>query len=161
MSDLDGKNDSNEIAFLEEIRREQQDDAVKRLDYSVGYALAALKSLLFLNGGSVLSLLTIIGNSSIHVNRTGVFWSLVWFVSGISCVLFSYFGAYFSQSYFMNASYARSKNAHAKVLGLPIQMDEDSDVHVGTLWLKLSVLGAVLSFIFFGIGAFVGLFAIT
>ena len=151
----------DERRFWEEFWREQQEDARKRLEYSVGYAVAALKSLLFLNGGSVISLLTFIGNSHSRFNGLGIFWALVWFVCGIFSVLLSYFGAYFSQSYFMNSSNAGAKNALGKALNLPVSMDDTKPAATGNRWIGFAVITAVASFLFFGLGAFVALFAIT
>ena len=151
---------STESSFHAEIYREQQEDAQKRLEYSVGYAQSALKSLFFLNGGSVIAILTIVGNAHSSLNGRGIFWALLWFILGLATDLIAYFGAYFSQSEFMNASYARAKNALGKALGIEIQMPDEEYIRRGSRWIGLSVTMAVTSFLLFGIGAFVALFAI-
>lgn len=157
---MDTENTLGEQPYWDAMAQLHQEDAKKRLEYSSMYAASAIKSLFLLNGGSIISLLTFIGNNEAKFGHRGLFWSFTWFFCGIFFSLLSFFGAYFSQSYFMNASYARASDALGRKLQLTVQTDAERPAFVGNVWIVVAVAAATMSAICFGFGAFVTLVAI-
>lgn len=160
MSQFEADDLHNREMFWEAVWNDHQEDARKRLEYSSMYAASAIKSLFLLNGGSIISLLTFIGNHQVDFGKRGLFWAFAWFASGIFLALVSYFGAYFSQSFFMNASYARAHEALGNKLHLSVVAEAEKPTASGNMWICIAVSSAALSAMLFGVGAFVTLFAI-
>ena len=140
---------------------EQLGDAQKRLDFSVGYAQAGIKALFLVNGTAILALLTFLGNGGDLHEPRAIFWAFVWFTCGVTAVLIAYFGAYFSQAYYMQVSIAAAWNAQAVAHDIDRRFDGTSDRVKGDLANKIAILGAIGGLAFFIVGAFVALDAIT
>lgn len=136
-------------------------DAQKRLEISVEYAQAALKALFFVNGASIVALLTFIGNGGHLIEPIAIFWAFVWFTIGLLAVLLAYFGAYFSQAFYMQDAFKDAWNARARMNGLETKRHDQSDQKIGNFWMKVTVLAAITSIVSFVAGAFVALDAIT
>ncbi len=139
-------------------------DARSRLDFADQFAHSGLKSLFFINGGAIVSLLTMIGNAHTTFNSRGVFWAFVWFSAGLSASLMANFGGYFCQNYFMLSSEHRAHQAKAQALKFndaEFGKKGDDAEKTGNLWIKFAIGSAALSFCLFVIGAFVALVAIT
>ena len=61
----------------------------------------------------------------------------------------------------MLVSITRSLSAKYAALGIPHAFDESKDMRTGNIWIRVAIVSAVLSFVFFVAGAFVALVAIT
>lgn len=129
----------------------------ERLRYQIEFAQATLRNLHFVNGGAVIALLTLVGNSAVSYDPRAIWWSFVWFGTGLFFSLAAYFGAFFSQSYFMNATLAQAWNAQAVSHNLPEPHDIMPDIKRGDTAFKGGVAFASLSLLMFVVGAFVAL----
>ena len=136
-------------------------DAEKRLEFADSYAHAGLKSLVLVNGASIISLLTLIGTGDADFDTRGVFWSFAWFASGLGFALVSHFCAYLCQNFYMLYSANSSFNAKFAAMGIQHKIDVSKNVRIGHIWLGLAILSAILSMVLFVLGAFVALVAIT
>ena len=136
-------------------------DGEKRLDYADAFSHAGLKLLFFVNAGSIVSLMTFVGNGKITPDKRGIFWAFFWFSLGILSNFLSYFCAYFCQNYFMKASYADAWFLRSKLLKIEGRTGGENDRAIGNRWIAGAIAAAVLSFVFFVVGAFVALVAIT
>ena len=141
---------------------EEWEDTKNRLQYAMDLAQTSLKSLFLVNGASLISLLTFIGNGGDLAEPDTVFWAFVWFSCGLACVLTASIGAYISQSFYMQASMVEAWKSKAKVHGATAnETDSDTAFKRGER-LEYAALGlSVLSLSFFIAGAFVALDALT
>ena len=147
-------------SLLEEarLRRIESDN---RLQYTVQYAQAGMRSLFLSNGGAIIALLTLVGNSTRDFGQNGLFWAFVWFGLGLGTCLAAYFFGANSQDQLMNAAFNEANKALS-------QANQTGEVFTPEVWDKraevaLTIAGglAISSLLFFLIGAFVALFAIT
>jgi hypothetical protein len=136
-------------------------DAERRLDFADSYAHGALKSLFLVNGASIISLLTLIGNSKLDFDTRGIFWAFSWFSLGIAAALISYFCAYFCQNFYMLVSVTNAWKAKCQALGIENQQDVGKYTKFGHICIGGAIAAAVLSFLLFLTGTFVALVAIT
>ena len=136
-------------------------DTEKRLDFADAYAHAALKSLFLVNGGSIISLLTFIGNGKLNFDKRGIFWAFSWFAAGICSALISYFCAYLCQNFFMRASSANAWAAKFQSPEINGKIETSKDTKLGNCWIGGAIFAAFLSFALFVTGIFVALVAIT
>lgn len=140
---------------------EQLNDAQKRLDFAVGYAQAGLKALFLVNGAAVIALLTFLGNGGGLTEERAIFWAFLWFTCGIASVLVAYFGAFFSQSHYMQHSISQAWNAQAEAHNLVRRSDTTKSRKFGMAWEATAQIGALGGLVFFVVGAFVALDGIT
>lgn len=129
----------------------------ERLKFQVDITQYALKNLNLVNGGGILALLTLVGNSSAIYDHRSISWAFAWFALGLAFSLGAYLGAFVSQYQFMNATYKLAWNAQARSEGLAEPYDMRLNARFGNGALFFSISLAVLSLIFFIIGAFVAL----
>lgn len=140
---------------------EQLGDAQKRLDISVSYAQAGLKSLFLVNGAAILALLTFLGNGGTLIEKGAIFWAFVWFTLGLAGSLIAYFGGYFCQSYLMQGSIIEAWNSQSFVHDMNRREDPSKSMKVANRFNVIAVLSAVSSLVLFIAGSFVALDAIT
>ncbi|MGE3690593.1 MAG: hypothetical protein AB7F98_04355 [Novosphingobium sp.] len=128
-----------------------------RLRFQIEYVQSALKNLHLVNGGAIVALLTLIGNAKIPFDKRAIWWAFFWFASGLIFALSAYAGAYFSQSYYMEATAKQAWNAQAKAHGTKKRWDFKFSSLMGNAALYSGVFCAVASLVCFVIGAFVAL----
>jgi hypothetical protein len=128
-----------------------------RLGYQIDFAQSALKSLLFVNGGAILALLTMIGNASATFDSRAIWWSFFWYSSGLVVVLLAYFGAFISQFFFMDVTTKEAWNAQLRRDGLPTKYDLLSPQRWGNFAFLMAACCATLALGCFVIGSFVAL----
>jgi len=73
----------------------QREEVLHRLEVQNGLGQSALKSMMLVNGGAIISLLTFVGNKGGVVNVCALKISMGMFCAGLVCALAAYFGAYF------------------------------------------------------------------
>jgi len=102
-----------------------------------------------------------VGNSTRDFGQNGLFWAFVWFGLGLGACLAAYFFGANSQDHLMNAAFNEANKALA-------QANQTGEEFTPEVWDKraevtLTIAGglAVASLLFFLIGAFVALYAIT
>ena len=142
-------NRADYTAFLEE--------SADRLKFQVEFSQSALRNLHLVNGGGIIALLTLVGNSNVEYDLRSIWWSFFWFGSGLIASLIAYFGAYFSQSFFMNIAVQQAWNAQAVSHGLKPPHDWSKDWKFGNRALWGGIAAATTSLIAFITGAFVAL----
>lgn len=132
-------------------------EAAERLKFQVDYSQAALRNLSLVNGGAIVALLTFIGNTDADFNARAIWYAFGWFSGGLSCSLLAYFGAFFSQLFFMSQTMHQAWNAQERAVGREEKYEIESDYNFGNVAMYGAVVLALLSCIFFVIGAFVSL----
>lgn len=132
-------------------------DASERLRFQSEFAHALLKNLNLVNGGGILALLTLVGNSKATYDMISIWWSFAWFSLGLAFSLFAYFGAFFSQQSYMNTSLKQAWNLQRQSVGLEHAYEILTDFNRGNLAFYGGILSALLSLGFFVIAAFVAL----
>lgn len=81
-----------------------QSDAVQRLQFQHDFAQSALRTLVLVNGGAIIGLFTFIGNGRAAFDGAGLKCAFAWLVVALFLSMFAYFGAFYSQANYMNAS---------------------------------------------------------
>ncbi|MGB3167262.1 MAG: hypothetical protein WBA68_10860 [Alteraurantiacibacter sp.] len=120
----------------------------------------ALRNLQLVNGGGILALLTFLGNTNVTFGFNGIWWAFFWFGGGLTTSLSAYFGAFFSQFYFLQVTFKQAWNAQRRARGARETYDFKSDFDVGNKFLFGSVVAALASLFCFVVGAFVALAAL-
>jgi len=105
--------------------------------------------------------LTFLGNSDGEINMRAMKYAFGWFSAGLGLSLFSYFGAFFSQFFFMNVTFAQAWNAQSRARGLPESNDFQKDYRQGNIAMAVGIVLATISCVCFIIGAFVALDGLT
>lgn len=157
MSDIYSEAEKAKREIALEDYRENIAEVAERLRYQVEFSQSALKNLHLVNGGSILALLTFLGNADLDFNYRAVWWAFVWFSMGLITSLAAHFGANFSQAHFMNLSAKQSWNAQLRARGLREMYDIKPDYTSGNRFVSFGIAAAFLSLLFFILGAFVGL----
>ena len=136
------------------------DEVRERTRYQVEYSQALLRNLQLVNGGGVIALLTFIGNSDANFYFRGIWWSFLWFASGLFVALISYFCAFYTQLFFQQQTFKQAWNAQLRSKGLPAHYEIRSDFAKGNIALISGVICASASLLCFVAGSFVALFAL-
>ena len=146
--------------LLEEarLRRIESDN---RLQYTVQYAQAGMRSLFLSNGGAIIALLTLVGNSARDVGPNGPFWAFIWYGCGLGACLAAYFFGANSQDHLMNAAYNEALKAVADANQTGENIDPGVWDRKANIALQTAGGLAVASLFLFLTGSFVALFAIT
>jgi len=79
-------------------------DSAKRHQYQHEFSLAGFKTLILLNGGATISLLTYLGHSTGQQIRHQLSAAFTWYVIGLVSVVLAYLVAYLSQGAFLRAT---------------------------------------------------------
>ena len=152
--------DFSRETLLEEARLKRL-ESDNRLEYTVQYAQAGMKSLFLANGGAIIALITLVGNSSADVGPNGLFWAFVWFGFGLGSCLSAYFFGANSQDHLMNAAFNEALEAVAKANNTGESFAAKNWETKATISLHIAGGLAILSLILFLAGSFTALFAIT
>jgi len=128
---------------------EAWEDFKVRHQAAVEYAQAALKSLVLVNGGAILSLLTFVGNADSTVDKALISYSFLAFGIGLIFALGAHFAAYWAQEGYLNSAVARAEGND------PLDGNRKGDR--GVFW---GIFTGALSLLGFTIGAFLALDAI-
>lgn len=128
------------------------EDFKLRHEAAVGYAQASLKSLILVNGGAILALLTFLGNTNAEFGPRGMFYAFVWFSVGLTLSMLAHGLAYFVQESYLNAAAARMNG----------KVEETNGANrSGSVFIFAAALCCLGGLVLFITGAFVALFAIT
>lgn len=130
-----------------------REDALKRLDGASGYAQAVWKSLMLMNGGAIVALFTLIGNSGAAVERYWLWWAFGSFVLGLASTLGSNATGFVCQSYYMHQSTKRAWNAQEIMHSRKPVFDEKKPGVLGELWEIVSIVLAVCALLLFIVGS--------
>ena len=137
------------------------DDARARLGHAVTLAQGAIRSLVLVSGGAILSLLTLVGNSSVEVEKVALYWAFFWFGGALVTGLLSSILAAVSQINYMMSSTEEGWKAQAESYGKAYPNDGTNDDRLGDRATLFALSSAIFSLILFIVGSFVALGAIT
>jgi hypothetical protein len=117
----------------------RDEHAIETYRSLISISLAGLKTLMLINGGAVVALLTYLGQSPQGPNlATHVWWSLGAFVAGVVFCVAAFFGSYQTQFALYNESVSPATKS-----GLP---------HMK--WQRITIAFVLLSCVAFAVGAF-------
>ena len=138
----------------------QRAESMHRSEVANTLGQSALKSMMLVNGGAILSLLTFVGNNGKVLSAFYLKVGMGLFGAGLFCALLAYFGAYFAQGDFMNVAAYRATDAQSKMInGDGIETPEIYEKRgTGLLWAAVALV--MLSLLLFGGGVIASLSAI-
>lgn len=135
-----------------------QAEAADRLRFQVSLVESGLKTLMLVNGGAIVALLTFLGNAA---DRTLFQWSYLQagfalFALGVACAMVAHLAAFFSQGCYHEASQFQAWNAQDATADKPPSHDieppmakgahaEFAGIALAVLGLLAFICGAVLS----------------
>ena len=142
-----------EIALEQEIARmdfeASRNQAADRLRFQHEIGMAAVKSIMFANGGAILALLTFIGNQQGAFDKAGLKVAFQSFSIGMLCTLAAYVAGYLSQGQLSNFDTTNSWNYQQDLKGEKRIHDGKWEGNLGTWFLTGGI-----ALIFGGLGAF-------
>ena len=133
-------------------------DATERLRFQQDFSIAGFKTLILINGGAVIALLTYAGNAKGSVAAVSLQWSFAGYILGLVTAVLAYLVAYAGQAHLMRHSSSAGLAAMGlQVLdeGTPARRESRSNVLIG-LAIALCFL-SLLSFVAGSVGALNGL----
>lgn len=122
-----------------------------RLKFQQELGLGAIRSMILVNGGAVLALLTFLGNKSQPVTPADLRAAFLWYGVGLSLALLTFFAGYLGQGRYMWHDTSQAYDAQLRKAGLPEQYGAAAkkEARQGMLWTGLAVallLASLLSF---------------
>lgn len=138
-------------SYLERAVEYYQGEIRHRTEVGNELGQATLKSLMLVNGGAILSLLTFIGNTGTVAHPDLVKDAMLCFGFGISANLIAYFCAYLSQNAFMFYVSALLENSLRLLSGKPLEAKQKDYRKIGNRALYGTIARALGS-----LGCFVG-----
>ncbi|MEN8860977.1 hypothetical protein [Qipengyuania flava] len=156
MTDAEELEKINRAIALEDYRAYVEEGS-QRLGFQVDYSQAGLRNLQLVNGGAVIALLTIVGNTSVDFDYRSLWWAFFWFGSGLALSLLAYFGAFFSQHFFMQQTFTQAWDAQARARGIVCSTDQMKSFRHGNIAFGLAIIFAIVSLTCFVTGSFVAL----
>ncbi len=160
---------SNEAAVQDEIDRaiNRQDyeaqtaEALARIQYQVDYSQTLLNALMVGNGGSIIALLTFIGNTGSKVEPAKMQSAFVFYAGGLALVFVAYMAAFFSQFFMYNAAQHMAWNAQARAQGRTTDYNVIVEGRRGNISIATGVVACLLSLAAFVAGSVSALNALT
>lgn len=134
-------------------------DANDRLQFQQEYSIAAFKTLILINGGAIISLLTYIGHATDQNAAHSFSRAFIAYVGGLVIAVSAYLAAYASQANFMQDSTLRAYEQ----LGIEGQTTKSPDAYrkSGTTAVRIGVGLSVLSLTAFILGSVCAMSALS
>jgi hypothetical protein len=152
MSDLDTQQREWKIRFF-------QEDATDRLRFQQEFSISGFKTLILVNGGAVIGLLTYLGN--LHDERTaaGLRLAFAGYVVGLACAVLAYLPAYYGQGQVM----LHSASEVFVAMGIEEENAETQRKRVrqSNFWIGAAVVLSLLSLLGFVGGSIAAMCAIS
>ena len=136
------------------------DDAKGRLQFQHEYTLAGLRTLVLINGGAIIGLLTYAGNGSSKASADQFGIAFGGYVVGLAFGVSAYMSAYLSQAEFMQYSTLEGM----RMIGVEPTATGRSSASYGrrgTMAVRAGLLLSLLSLASFGIGSYYALEAVS
>ncbi len=153
--------DPNKRKYAEDDFKVYFDDAHARLGHAISLGQGTVRSLFLVNGGALIALLTLVGNTGVEVEHRALFFAFIWFGAGLFLTLVASLTFALSQMFFMQSSNTEGWKAQAAKHGHEYSENGDLDDRRGDTFLASTIVLALFSIVFFIIGSFVALDAIT
>lgn len=116
-----------------------EEHAVETYKSLISISVEGLKTLLLINGGAVIAILTYIGNSAQGKSLAShVWWPLGFFVAGVCLVAFAFLSSYATQFFLYNETVSGESYKGPR--------------HTLSLWVTVGIV--ILSLVSFTVGAF-------
>lgn len=128
----------------------QTAEALARIQYQVDYSQTLLNALMVGNGGSIIALLTFIGNTGSKVEPAKMQSAFILYAAGLALVFVAYMAAFFSQFFMYNAAQYMAWTAQARAQGRTSDYDVEGQGRWGNVAIAIGVFASLLS-----LGAFV------
>jgi hypothetical protein len=127
------------------------DDSAQRHAYQHEFSLAGFKTLVLINGGAIIALLTYIGNHASGHTATAFSCAFASYAAGLVLAMIAYLAAYFSQGSFLNVTGQRAWT----LLGMESADKTTPETYAarGNLWIGAGVILCVLSLVAFVLGS--------
>jgi hypothetical protein len=139
----------------------QTAEALARIQFQIDYSKNLLNGLMVVNGGSIISLLTYIGNTGSKVDPGRMTSAFAFYSAGLALVFVAYIGAFFSQLFMYNAAQFMAWNAQARALDKPAQYDVNAEGLKGNIAIGVGVIPCLFSLAGFIAGSIAALNALT
>lgn len=134
------------------------EDATDRLRFQHEYSIAGFKTLILINGGAVIALLTYAGNVKDGLEPANLQWAFIGYITGLVFAMSSYLTAYMGQALIMHHSSA------AALVAMGVQEPDQAGQHrresKATMWIGISIglcVASLVAFIGGSIAAMCGL----
>lgn len=128
-------------------------EMMHRMEVQNQLGQSALKSMMLVNGGAIIALLTFIGNEAHIANASYLKCGLSMFGAGLFLSLLAYFAAYLGQADFMNVAGIRMVDMRAQ--SMEVDSEETPEIFekrgMKLLWAAIGLLFG--SLLLFGLGA--------
>jgi hypothetical protein len=133
-------------------------DANDRLRYQQEFSVAGFKTLILINGGAIIALLTYAGHMSGNRSASEFSGALIAYTAGLLTSVLAYLAAYFSQAQFMQDSTIRAY----RLLGLEAvsTKSEDDYRRLGNVAVAVAIALCILSLSAFAFGSWSAMFAL-
>jgi hypothetical protein len=135
------------------------EDATDRLRFQQEFSLAGFKTLILINGGAVIGLLTYAGNAKARLDPGSLKWAFAGYIAGLACAVFSYLCGYLGQAQIM----LHSSSAGLAEIGVaPVdQKDQDRRLRLSNVWINIAIGLCVASLLAFIGGSAAAMFGLT
>lgn len=140
-----------------------QSSAMIRLESISNFAQSLWKSLMIVNGGAIVALFTVLGNSDLTVDKFWLWRAFFIFAIGLGATLISNLGAYVTQSAYWQQDMSSAWNAQEQMHGRQPRWEKEVDrsSSLGAMF-EWSALGsAILALIAFLVGSWCALNAVV
>lgn len=139
-----------------------QSSAMIRLESISNFAQSLWKSLMIVNGGAIVALFTLIGNSDLAVDKFWLWWAFLTFAIGLGATLLSNFGAYVTQSAYWQHDMSGAWNAQEQMHGRPPKWVKEvaHSSSLGTMFEWGALGSAILALAAFLVGSWCALKAV-
>jgi hypothetical protein len=136
-------------------------ESVDRLKYQIEYSQGLIRALTLANGGAIVALFTFIGNldadGAMAYKSIWIWWAFAAFSAGLTSIILSSFGAFFSQYWYMMSTINEMWMKQVQMLGgVPnpeFQANCFKDHKRGTWALGLGIVAACVSLASFVAGS--------
>lgn len=150
------------IDDLRRVYEAEASEAMERLRFAADLARSGLQALMFVNGGALIALFTLIGNSGgLKFDVAALWWSFALFSIGLAGSLGSFLFAFLSQNQFYYVAFYLADNARAGLNDRPPPNDPKDDHKAGDRYLIAAIACAIGSLACFIAGAGFALFSVS
>ncbi|MFA7506363.1 MAG: hypothetical protein WCZ28_16815 [Burkholderiaceae bacterium] len=133
------------------------DDAANRVRWQHEFSLAGIRTLVLINGGAIIALLTYLGQAGTRLSAERLEASFFAYVVGLVATVVAYLLAYYSQGAALNAAFAQAQVllglAHDEESIAKLQKGAESALRQGRRLILGAVISAVIGLTGFVIGS--------
>ncbi|WP_209348743.1 hypothetical protein [Pontixanthobacter sp. CEM42] len=158
-NEKDSEHSILKMAEFESKRRSAEIEERRR--YAHDYEQATIKGLFLANGAAIISLITLVGNSDIQVDKYALYWSFVWFSIGLVFAMFANILGAMSQDRMASAAHWTAIEAEARSVQLEYERRSKAHAKSGNSLFRASMASSFLALVLFVSGAMVALGAVT